>query len=170
MKSIKLVLFDFDDTLFLKKKRIFISSLLRILQHLRTQCVHIIVISCNHKASEIISQHNLSNFFDEIIHVNYNLENKSKKIKELILPYYDHEAILFFDNDPFHIYDVVTNCHIRSFLVNADYGLREEVIGMLVDRQYKQLRSLYLQNKNHPSFVEKVVSIQNLTELEKMDN
>lgn len=173
---IKLVLFDFDDTLFLKRKRVFIPKLLQMLQQLRSQHIHIVILTCNHKAKDIITSHHLDNFFQNIIYVDARAEYKSEKIIQILFPEYAPSSILFFDNDPLHIYDVSKNCDIRSFLVNGYEGLKEDLVLLLVDHQYSNLR-VCLQRELHNSsttegnyLTDRIVALQNLMELDKIKN
>lgn len=169
--SIKVILFDFDDTLFLKKKREFIPRIINILQELKFRKIICIIVTCNHKAVEIIKQHGIDHFFTDIIHVNSRTEYKSEKIKRRILSNYQPSNMIFFDNDPLHVYDVSFHCDIRSFLVNPEYGLSEDLIFMFIDMSLPQLRQhchRRLQDSNHHQLLDRYVSLQNLMELDKI--
>lgn len=165
--SIRTILFDFDDTLFLKKKRIFIPRIGTILQELQTRHIQCIVVTCNHKAVEIMKQHQFDHLFHDIIHVNARSEYKSDVINHRVLAHHDPKTMLFFDNDPFHIYDVSSRCDIRSFLVDPDHGISERVLFMLTDSMMLDLRR-YCNRGLQEASSNRYISLQNLMEMDKM--
>jgi hypothetical protein len=173
-------LFDFDDTLFLKKNRVFIPNIMKLLKETQKYSVPVIIVTCNKKAKDIIVENKMEAFFTDILHVDIKFEFKSDKIRRGILPYYPSEKIFFFDNDPFHVYDVSKSCNIRSFLVNPDIGIRHEIVFLLMSSRLDDLR-IFLNRGLQGSIrstssgsdtlmIEKCISLQNLMELDKINN
>lgn len=165
--SIRTILFDFDDTLFLKKKRVFIPRIVPLLQELHARRVQCIVVTCNHKAVEIIKQHGFDHLFHDIIYVNARSEYKSDVINHRVLVHHNPETLLFFDNDPFHVYDVSSRCNIRSFLVDPDNGISESVLFMLTDSMMVDMRRHFNRGLQE-ALPNGYISIQNLMEMDKM--
>jgi ribonucleotide monophosphatase NagD (HAD superfamily) len=172
-------LFDFDDTLFLKKSRVFIPHIMKLLKETQKHSVPVMIVTCNKKAKDILVEHKIEGFFTDILHVDIKFEFKSDKIRRGILPRYPPEKIFFFDNDPFHVYDVSQSCNIRSFLVNPDIGIRQEIVFLLMSYRFDDLRIFLnrglqgsIRSTSYGSdtlMMEKCISLQNLMELDKMN-
>lgn len=168
--SIKLVLFDFDDTLYLKKTRCFINDFDYILTYIKDRNLDCIIVTCNYKIFQIMQREKPKSlqYIRDIIYVNAKSERKSDKVQPL-LKYWKAEEIVFFDNDPYHVYDVSTNCNVRSFLVNPDYGIEFTILQYLLNSDIQTVKNIITCKifSKTISFIDKYCKSQNLTELEK---
>lgn len=167
----KLILFDFDDTLYLKRRRCFIRDFETILKYLQNHNIACIIVTCNYKAYDIIQSQKpeFLMYIKDVIYVNANYEYKSHKIMPLLNSWKPSE-ILFFDNDPFHVYDVSKNCNVRSFIVHPDYGVELRFINLLLNGTDIRLihGDILSMISRNGTFLDRYYKTQNLSELEKM--
>lgn len=171
---------DFDDTIYLKKQRQYIPQLERLLRFIKAQHIRCVIVTCNHKVNDLIAYQPhplLHEILDGIIYVKPRLEKKSDHIGEFLrsLPGVDPSTCLFFDNDPFHIYDVSRHCNVRSFNVHPNKGVDidflEAVVNATKDADVCKIRWALEESIKETSthyFLERYRLSQNLGEVDKM--
>jgi FMN phosphatase YigB (HAD superfamily) len=164
----KIVLFDFDDTLFLKTIYDMVPGIVDILKTLIQQNIVIGLITYNHRANVILEQYELDKYFTFITHVRSKTEWKSTVFKSN--PYFiniqNKREILFFDNDPFNIYDM-SKLGLTCFLVNPINGICKDTLINLLQHNYKciQTRLIDLLHRVY-NYVERTTYTQNLSQIE----
>lgn len=166
----KLILFDFDDTLYIKRFYEFIPGIEDLLFKIKKKNISIGIITYNRNAKQIIETNNLEHFFDFVISVPNKTHKKSLYIEEFMNnnPIYNPYEILFFDNDPFNIYDV-GSLNIPSFLVNPVNGLSENIFMKIIEYDFHSLLHYILSKINVVyNYVERTVLVQNLSQIREL--
>lgn len=166
----KVVLFDFDDTLFLKTIYDVVPGITEIMNTLKQKNIIIGMITYNHRASSILEMYELEKYFTFITVVRSKTEYKSSIFKTN--PYFtsmvDKREILFFDNDPFNIYDM-SKLGLTCFLVNPIQGLSKDTIMTLLQYNYKLLQKQLSDHLLHVyNYVERTTYTQNLSQIEQL--
>jgi FMN phosphatase YigB (HAD superfamily) len=164
----KVVLFDFDDTLFLKTTYDMVPGIVEILKTLIQQNIVIGIITYNHRANSILEQYELDKYFTFITHVRSKTECKSTVFKTN--PYFinmkNKRDILFFDNDPFNIYDM-SRLGLTCFLVNPINGICKNTMINLLQHNYKLMQKQLIEHLNRVyNYVERTTYTQNLSQVE----
>jgi FMN phosphatase YigB (HAD superfamily) len=164
----KIVLFDFDDTLFLKTIYDIVPGLVEMLKTLIQKNIVIGMITYNHRATSILETYNLEKYFTFITHVRSKTEWKSTifKTNPYFLNIKDKREILFFDNDPFNIYDM-SKLGLTCFLVNPIHGISKDILMNLLQHNYKHLQTQLIESMYHLyNYVERTTYTQNLSQVE----
>ena len=166
----KVVLFDFDDTLFLKTIYDVVPGISEILKTLIQKNLIIGMITYNHRATSILETYDLDKYFTFITNVRSKTEWKSTVFKTN--PYFtnikDKREILFFDNDPFNIYDM-SKLGLTCFLVNPVNGLSKDLIMNLLKHNYKGMQKQLIESLgNVYNYVERTTYTQNLSQVEQL--
>lgn len=168
--SWKLILFDFDDTIYLKTTYEFIPCIHDILYNIRVQKIPTGIITYNCKAIHILKSFGLDTCFDFIISISSKYEKKSdvlikSKMWEQIPCKQD---ILFFDNDPYNIY-TMKQIGLTCFLVNPVNGISRDTIDAILQQDYERLISRIKSTLPHTyNYIERTTMSQNLEQLEKL--
>lgn len=166
----KLILFDFDDTLYLKSTYEFVPHLRDTLYRFRMLHVPIGILTYNGKALSILKNAGLHTSFDFVIAITSKSELKSDVLKRMMV-YQDipskHE-ILFFDNDPFNIYDV-QRLGITCFLVHPVNGISRDIIDCVLKHDYERYKTTLLQKMSRSyNYIERTTLSQNLQQLDRL--
>lgn len=167
----KVVIFDFDDTLFLKSSGEFIPQIGRRMRILRSMGLVLMVLTYNAKTLAILKSTKLDQLFDGI----FMMENKAHRKSVMMTTHpvltsiVDRQSILFFDNDPFNVYDM-ESIGITSFLVNPVMGLQWNILEGILTHQFKELKSRILQRitRNY-NYIERTTGAQNLQVLDRLE-
>ena len=166
----KVVIFDFDDTLFLKTTYEFIPNLKEMLLTLRSRQLTVMLLTYNKKAQSILKTSGFEKYFDLIIMMNSKEESKSSLIQKtsLFSHVMDKSDILFFDNDPFNVYDMQT-LGITSFLINPITGLFKDLIDMLLLQDFKGLKTKITKvlPKTY-NYIDRTTYSQHLSQLDRL--
>lgn len=166
----KLIVFDFDDTLYLKSTYEFIPHIHDILFHVRMHGIPMGVLTYSHRALSILQTHGLDTYFEFIVTVATPQDNKSETIQKVPLwnTIPDKRTILFFDNDAYNIYDM-KKTGVTCFLVNPVNGILKNTIHKLCSHDYETLyqhiRDTLPRTYN---YVERTTLVQNLEQLDKL--
>lgn len=166
----KVVIFDFDDTLYLKTTYEFIPNLREMLATLQLQRLTIGLLTYNTRALAILKSGGYDKYFDFVIMMTSKQECKSTVIREtpIFQDVLDKREILFFDNDPFNIYDMQT-LGITCFLINPITGISKEMIDKLLVHDYRSLQSkVFAILPRTYNYVDRTTYSQHLQELDKL--
>jgi len=170
MNFYRLIVFDFDDTIFLKTIEDFIPNFEKMLKCLKYKYhIDIGIITYNPKIYRHIFYYR--EYF-KFIHIeSVNIE-KSKYLHEIMQTEdYDNKQILFFDNDPYNVY-TISKLNIISFLVNPIQGIDQQLINIIIKHDKKEIYDLINQYKIYLSkilnYVERNCIVQNIIEMEKI--
>lgn len=168
----KAVIFDFDDTLYLKTTYEFIPNLREMLATLQLQRLTVGLLTYNTRALSILKSAGLDKYFDFIIMMTSKHEYKSKVTRDI--PLYketvDKREILFFDNDPFNVYDMET-LGITSFLINPITGISKDMMDKLLVHDYKALKSKIVSILPRTyNYVQRTTYSQHLQILDRIQN
>lgn len=166
----KLLLFDFDDTLYLKSTYEFVPHLRDTLCRFRMLHIPIGILTYNAKAISILKNAGLHVSFDFVVAITSKSELKSDVIQRMMI-YQDipckHE-ILFFDNDPFNIYDV-QRLGITCFLVHPVNGISRDIIDCVLQHDYERYHATLLQKILRSfNYIERTTLSQNLQQLDRL--
>lgn len=166
----KVVIFDFDDTLFLKTTYEFIPNLKEMLVALRARQLTIMLLTYNKKAQSILKTSGHEKYFDMIVMMNSKEEFKSSLVQKtsLFSHVIDKSDILFFDNDPFNVYDMQT-IGITSFLINPITGLFKDLMDTLLLQDFKGLKRKILKvlPKTY-NYIDRTTYSQHLLQLDRL--
>ena len=163
----KIILFDFDDTLYLKTIYDFVPGIQTFLQYLRQKNLIIGILTYNPKSTLILESYGLDKYFNFIKIINKS-DKKSTIFKNDLhyLQILNKKEILFFDNDPFNIYDM-SRLGICCFLVNPINGISKDTINDILQYNFKKLYKNILDKLSHSyNYVERTTLTQNLEQLE----
>jgi predicted phosphatase len=164
----KLIIFDFDDTLFLKTTYDFIPNLKDLIRIKNEYHLIYGIVTYNKKAYQLLQTINMTNCFDFILHIDSKQKLKSTYIQDIISKKkytFEYSDILFFDNDPFNVFDV-NSLMIHSFLVNPINGLCFFLFESLLNKQYMSLYNEYIHSISHTTnYIERTRLVQNLGQL-----
>jgi FMN phosphatase YigB (HAD superfamily) len=167
--SWKVIFFDFDDTLYMKTTYEFVPNLYDMLTTIRCNGIQLVLLTYNTKALAIMKAIGLERYFDFIIMIASKQERKSKVTKEhaAYLAVTNKSEILFFDNDPFNVYDMET-LGITSILVNPITGLSKEFLSKILRKDFVSLKSgiLSIMPRSY-NYVERTTYSQNLQVLDR---
>lgn len=172
------MIFDFDETLYLKNMREFVPHIVKRLGEFKSRKFVMIVLTYNARALEILKNARLERYFNTIVMIENKALRKSAIVQShpdivSVLQPYDRRCMLFFDNDPFNVYDMST-IGIASFLVNPVVGLSWDLVDSLLDHRerhhgYETLRSRLLAHviRNY-NYIDRATLTQNLTTLDHL--
>lgn len=166
----KLVIFDFDDTLYLKSTYEFVPYVHDILYRFRMNGIPMGILTYNSKALSILKSAGLDVSFEFIIAIPSKTETKSEVLqhvgKYLEIP--SKHDILFFDNDPFNIYDI-QRLGVSCFLVHPVNGISRDIIDCVLHEEYDKYRVLILQKiLRSYNYIERTTLSQNLAQLDRL--
>lgn len=168
--SWKVVIFDFDDTLYLKTSYEFVSNVCDMLIKLHSVGLKVGLLTYNVKALSILKTVGLDRQFDFVIMIASKSERKSRVIQEhpIYRTMMQKRDVLFFDNDPFNVYDM-ESIGITSFLVNPITGISKDFIEKIVCQDFCSLKSqiLCVLPRTY-NYVERTTLSQNLQVLDRL--
>lgn len=165
--SWKMVVFDFDDTLYMKTSYDFVPHVCEML----TLCsgIPLILLTYNTKALSIMRSIGLENYFDYIIMIASKQQRKSTVISDhpCFRNVMNKSEILFFDNDPFNVYDMET-VGVTSFLVNPITGLTKDLLGKIIRLDFASIyvNGMTLIHRTY-NYVDRTTISQNLQVIHK---
>lgn len=168
----KLIIFDFDDTLYLKSTYEFVPYIHDMLCRFRSQRIGLGILTYNAKALSILRSANLEHMFEWVVAISTKTERKSDVLQRMSV-YADkntqtQQDILFFDNDPFNIYDV-QRLGITCFLVHPVNGISRDIIDCVLNRDYERYRHTLLQKVLRSyNYIERTTLSQNLEQLDRL--
>lgn len=168
MNFYRLIVFDFDDTIFLKRIDDFIPHFEKLLKFLKNKYhLDIGIISYNPKIYQHIFYY--KDYF-KFIHV--ESVDKSIFLHNIMKSEgYSHREILFFDNDPYNVY-TISKLNVISFLVNPIQGLDQQLLNIILKNNKHEISTLINQYKlylcNILNYIERSRLVQNIIEMEKI--
>jgi len=165
------IIFDFDDTIYLKTNYEFIPKLSEIILRLRLARIPIGILTYNNKAMDILKNAGLLSSFEFVITIASKREWKSQVFQRTEVfkkMNFSKKNVLFFDNDPFNVYDM-KKLGFTSFLVNPVIGLSQEFLEMLLGNDFERIKNniLKLMPKTY-NYVERTTYTQNLSEIDSI--
>ena len=168
--SWKLILFDFDDTIYLKTTYEFVPNIHDILYNIKAMQIPIGIITYNSKAIHILKSFGLDTCFNFIISIASKYERKSDVLKKSNIWHEitSKKDILFFDNDPYNIY-TMKQIGISCFLVNPVNGISRDIIDAILQKDYERISKHMSSTIPHVyNYIERTTMSQNLEQLDKL--
>lgn len=166
----KLIVFDFDDTIYLKTQYDMIPYIYDVLFMIKKKNIPIVILTYNNRVFAILKHYELEKQFDFVIVIDSKFKNKSDIFKTHICfkGVKKKEEILFFDNDPYNIYDL-SRLGISCFLINPVNGLKKEMIEDLLHCNFNKMRKNLLETlPNIYNYVDRTTNTQNLEQIDKL--
>jgi hypothetical protein len=114
----------------------------------------------------------MTHHFEFILYIDSKKKLKSTYLQNIFVENkytFEYSEIMFFDNDPFNIFDVHSSLNIPSFLVNPIHGLCLILFESLLNKKFLSLYNEYLLNVSYTTnYIERSRLVQNLEQFKKL--